>query len=319
MILRTTFKDDTLQKELIISELVQKKVQQQHPVPIVFKQKQHQTQYESDGFILMDFLSDAEIVYVLEQFEAKTKWSNEGFFRSILTSIEGYNKWANTLLEPFGKRFIEQYMINYEVIASSFMVKGKGKDSFIHAHQDTTFVDETKYASFNIWIPLVDVNYKNGAISIMKGGHRIPFSIRGSNTPDTLQNQSDFTPDKLTYVPMKAGQALVYDHRCIHVSPANKSGKTRPVMTIGIVPQNTPIFHYYYDKNGALLQKYKVDESFLYNQFLNPSKKPQNALLIDEQETTDFPSFTGESLKSFFALQIPRKKSLFEIFNFLTI
>lgn len=281
---------------------------------MIFKKPEHQKQYEKDGYILIDFLSANETNELKSAFEKMTPWFKDGFMSSVYVPQDGYKQQVDQLLEPYGKKIVDELMNNYRVIIGMFMIKGSGEQSAMYPHQDWTLVDENKFASFNIWIPLVDVDYKNGAMSIMRGGHLLPFTIRGSNVPDALQDYSKFLPEKLTYMPMKAGQALIYDHRCIHVSPPNISGKIRPACAIGLVPDQAEAFHYFFDKENKMLMRYKADKEFYFNHVHNQTQAPSNAELIDEIFTTDFYKFSDADLQTFFENQQPRKRSFIERF-----
>jgi ectoine hydroxylase-related dioxygenase (phytanoyl-CoA dioxygenase family) len=280
----------------------------QHPKIMIFKTQEHQAQYEQDGYILIDnFLSETEIAELIAKYESSTSWFKDGFMSSIYIPQEGYKEQVDAWLEPFAKRAADDYMIDYEPIVGMFMVKGAGESSAMYPHQDWTLVDENYYASFNIWIPLVDIDHHNGAMSIMKGGHKLPLTYRGSCVPDALADKEAFMPDKLTYMPMKAGQALIYDHRCIHVSPPNQSDAVRPACAIGLVPKHAEIFHYYYHKDQNLLQRYKADKAFYFGHVIAQFDPPQNATLLDEQHVTAFYMFSSEDLDPVFAVQEPRK------------
>lgn len=268
-----------------------------------FRSADLQRRYEEDGYVLLDFLSEAEVQQVLHEFDAHTGWFSQGFMSSVYAPQEDYREFADRLLRPLGERLVKEYMPHYRVVIGTFMVKGAGEQSAMYPHQDWTLVDEHRYASFNIWIPLVDTTRENGAMSIMKGGHKMPFTMRGSNVPDALADKSQFTPDKLTYMPMKAGQALVYDHRCIHVSPPNLSGKLRPAIAIGIVPAGVEVFHYFFDKEAQRLRRYKADKEFYFRHVATQFDSPKEAELIDETPAPEFHTFTPEELRPLFARQ----------------
>ena len=283
---------------------------------MIFKNPAHQKEYDNYGYIIIDFLSKSETATLLEKFNHLSPWFKDGFLASVYMPENGYKQEVDSLLQPYGERIVEKYMMNYETIIGTFMAKGFGENSAMYPHQDWTLVDEHNYASFNAWIPLVDVDHKNGAMSIMRGGHKMPFTKRGSNVPDALINYEMFYADKLTYTPLKAGQALIYDHRCIHVSPPNKTKQVRPVCAIGLVPKNVDVYHYYFDKDRNELSKFKASKEFYFNHVFNQFEKPKNAELIDEQENPLFNKFSTEELLPFFKNQVPRKKSLLEkIFN----
>jgi ectoine hydroxylase-related dioxygenase (phytanoyl-CoA dioxygenase family) len=287
----------------------------QHPTTKIFKQEQHQEQYERDGYILIDFLDIEETRHLLAQLESKINgWFKDGWFDTKCNPIEGIEEWADKLLKPFGDRLSEQIMVDYEVIESAIRVKGSGGDSAMGPHQDCNIVDETKYASFIVWIPLIDVDYKNGALSVMRGGHKLPFTIRGlfDNIPPAWESTIPFKADKLTYIPMKAGQALIMNHRCIHVSPPNQTTKVRPACLINMAPKGVQTFYYFYDKRRDVLQRYKHEKDFHIKKVDNNYITNPNSVLLDEVEAPIFPKFTDELLKPLLAQQIPRKKGFFE-------
>jgi ectoine hydroxylase-related dioxygenase (phytanoyl-CoA dioxygenase family) len=285
------------------------------PTPI-FKNPQHQEDYNRNGYVLIDYLNPTEVADILRVFNELTTWFHEGFMSSVYAPAEEYKRNMDKLLEPYAQKLVNELMPNYQVVISTLMVKGVGENSAMYPHQDWTLVDENQYASFNIWIPLVDVDWQNGAMSIMKGGHKMPFTIRGSNIPDALSNKSLFTPDKLTYMPMKAGQALIYDHRCIHVSPPNQTNQKRPACAIGIVPKEVEVFHYFYDPASHLLTKYMANKDFYFSHVATQFTAPQHATILDEQVVENFYVFTQAELDPFFAQQLPRKKGFWQkLFN----
>lgn len=278
------------------------------PMNTIFKDPQHQEQYERDGYVVVDFLDEDETRTLLAQYEKETAWFREGFMSSVYAPVDGYKEKVDALLQPVGNRFVDTYMDDYRVIIGSFMVKGEGENSAMYPHQDWTLVDETRYASFNIWMPLVDVDTQNGALSIMRGGHRMPFTYRGSCVPDALGDYSRFSPDRLTALPMKAGQALVYDHRCIHVSPPNVSGRIRPAVAIGIAPAYVDVFHYFFDKGKNKLYRFAADKSFYFNHVANQFQFPDFAVPVDGQDMDSFKVFTEDELAPFFGMQATAPK-----------
>jgi ectoine hydroxylase-related dioxygenase (phytanoyl-CoA dioxygenase family) len=299
------------------AELIAKIAQETPSVEVyekkpLFKNPQHQENYNRDGYVLIDYLNTTQVHEILKVFNELSSWFQEGFMSSVYAPEEEYKRKIDRLIEPYAQKLVNELMPDYQVIISTLMVKGAGENSAMYPHQDWTLVDETQYASFNIWIPLVDVDWKNGAMSIMKGGHHMPFTIRGSNVPDALSDKNLFTPDQLTYMPMKAGQALIYDHRCIHVSPPNQTQQKRPACAIGIVPKEVEVFHYFYDKDAKKLTRYKADKDFYFNHVATQFSAPQHATVIDEQSVESFTIFTPEELKPFFTQQIPRKKGFWE-------
>ncbi|MBX2947965.1 MAG: phytanoyl-CoA dioxygenase family protein [Crocinitomicaceae bacterium] len=277
----------------------------------IFKDAQHQNKYDVDGFFITDALDKESLSDLLRFFQKETPWFQEGFLSSVYAPIDGYKEKIDLYIESLANKLTKTLFNDYEVVINTFMVKGKGGNSEMYPHQDWTLVDETKYASFNIWIPLVDVDFDNGAIHIMKGGHKLPFTYRGSCIPDALQNHAAFHVGRLTYLPMKAGQALVYDHRCIHASPVNKSKSVRPAIVISVVPKQAEVFHLFYEKDENRLLKYTANKDFYFKHVHNQFNKPTFTLPYDTLENvTEFAIFSESDLQKIWEIQQPLRRNL---------
>ena len=277
---------------------------QQHPPAMIFQDAGHQASYERDGYVLVDALDAQEVAGLLKEFQRLTAWFEQGFLSSICVAEPGYKQAVDALLEPVGQRILARYMRDYVAVVSTFMAKGAGDDSAMYPHQDWTLVDETRHASFNIWIPLVDTTPHNGALSIMRGGHKLPFTLRGSCVPDALTDKSAFMPDRLTTLRMKAGQALIYDHRCIHASAPNRSGQVRPACAISVAPRQAELVHYFYRADVDLLQRYRADKAFFFGHVATQFQLPQSGTLLDERRAGAFHAFSAEELAPVFAMQL---------------
>ncbi len=295
----------------ISDDQIQQLIANQNPfMKSIFKNSSYQNQYETDGFFITDSLDKDSLADLLQFFQKETPWFQEGFLSSVYAPVEGYKEKIDLYIKSIAEKITATLFNDYEVVINSFMVKGRGDNSEMYPHQDWTLVDETKHASFNIWIPLVDVNFNNGAIHIMKGGHKLPFTYRGSCIPDALQDYAAFGVEKLTYLPMKAGQALVYDHRCIHASPVNKSKSVRPAIVISVVPKQAEVFHLFYEKDENRLLKYTADKDFYFKHVHNQFNKPTFTLPYDTIENVnEFAIFSESDLKKTWKIQQPFKRS----------
>lgn len=271
-----------------------------------------QSKYEQDGYVVVDCFDTTEVAEILTFFKANTQWFKEGFLSSVYAPDKHYREAVDEFLTPYANKIVSRFMKDFKVVISSFMAKGVGKQSAMYPHQDWSIVDETRFSSFNIWIPLIDVNYNNGSLYIMKGSHKLPLSYRGSNVPDALTDYAAFNENTLTYLPMKAGQALIYDHRCIHASAVNRSKIVRPACSINIAPANAEVIHCFYDKKNGVLQKYAADKNFFFEQVIRQSEKPPINNLLSKQSFGEVVKFKERELNFIFQKQLVRKQSAYE-------
>jgi ectoine hydroxylase-related dioxygenase (phytanoyl-CoA dioxygenase family) len=130
---------------------------------------------------------------------------------------------------------------NYRMLTPQFVIKQSEKGCF-PMHQDWSIVDESKYVSFILWIPLHDVDETNGAVWAIKKSHLLNRKIRGSGYlfPNySTINSKDIEP-YITKYKIKAGEALIFYHSTIHGSPNNFSNSNREALQVSIIPKSAP-------------------------------------------------------------------------------
>ncbi len=238
--------------------------------PRVFKNPEHQIQLEKKGYIIAQGLS-AENIASIEKLILQIKVKDNGYTSpSTIDFSADVSKQINDLLIPIANEICNELMIDYTAVLGLLMTKGVGNNSEMYVHQDWTLVDENIFSSFNIWIPLVDVCKDNGAMFILEGSHKLSFTFRGSYIPNCFP-AIDAPFNKLTCLAMKKGELLIYDHRCIHGSPVNKTQNIRPSAVIAIAPINSIKYHYFYkDDNKSIVEM--VADSNLLTQITSQSE-----------------------------------------------
>ena len=117
---------------------------------------------------------------------------------------------------------------------------------------------------------MVDVNFKNGIIGFLKGSH---LTYKAPTPPCPYPRVKRFNDESifemfpyLNFVPLKAGEAVIFNVKTFHGSLPNFSNEERPSIRIDLCYKNTPLFCYFLNKksNGNLMDKYSVDDTFLY-------------------------------------------------------
>ena len=214
----------------------------------VFKDEQLQTQLNNNGFVVLDFLNKEEINALLNLFNAKHPNGVNGFYTSTFATDVEYRKEVDALIQAQMKRNLESYFFDYKIHCGSFIAKGADEKSALKMHQDMTLVDESIYTGINIWIPLIDLTTENGAIEVLPRSHRLFKTYRGASLPDIYDGIESSVYKLMKPYYLKAGQALIFDQSIIHYSPANKSGKVRPVINTFVTHKDAGIQICYWDK-----------------------------------------------------------------------
>lgn len=256
-------------------------------VPL-FLDKETQTKFDTDGFVKIPLLNANE-VEDLKNYYLAQKHDHIGEY-GFHVSLDNDNE--NYISGVFEKLFgvlvpkLNPLLNDYKPFTASYVIKEAGLQNIVPPHQDWTFVDETEFCSATVWIPLMDVNKNNGALSVIKGSHHLFNEPRCSPSPQAKSVLSNHLFDIFPFVEvidMLAGEALVFNNRTVHASPPNISGVTRIGVGIGITQKNAQLVHHYQiPDNEETVNVYHVSETFF--------KKYNNAKLSKLFSTNQAPS-----------------------------
>jgi len=218
---------------------------------------------DEKGYFTIQLLSDQEVIDISNIYRQLQVDTNEIHTVTLHSDKQEVKKLVFEKLKEYFTPKLNQLISSYRVSGGGFYYKASGNsNNAVPAHQDWTLVDEDKYAAYNIWIPLMDVDKTNGAYHVIDGSHKKKFTYRGSNIPSAC-SKIEYTWDDLTYIPLKKGEAIVYDVRLIHATPPNVTSKDRISAVINVVPEEAQLIHCYMEnKNSSEVLIYGIDEEF---------------------------------------------------------
>ena len=214
-----------------------------------------------DGYVVIPFLTEDEVRSLIHFYYQYHNMQLNGMYATAhVSDIELRIKMNNYIEDKFS-RAIKSVFINATALGGSYIAKGKGEIGTLNPHQDWNIVDEDKYRSFNIWVPLVDLNENNGAICILPQSHLWGKTYRSANISSSFQDTESELWVKMSRIFLKAGEALIYDHRLIHASGENTTDEIRLAAVFGIIPEEAEMF-YYHKKDESTIEIYESDPKF---------------------------------------------------------
>lgn len=186
------------------------------------------------GYAVLDLLTPDHVAALADLFTREHPEEIKGFMASVHMRDGEVRQRVNEGIGSILRGPLDMAMRDYRPLGGSFIAKAKGYPEPLRPHQDWTIVEEDRFRSFNVWIPLCDVDERNGAIRVLPGSHRWLKDVRGPNTPTPWAGVQTTLWEATRVLPMKAGQALVYDHRLIHASGPNNSSQARVAAVFGV-------------------------------------------------------------------------------------
>lgn len=224
----------------------------------IFRDDAYQDHLDRFGWVKFPFLSDAEVNELLVRSREIVPTFAEGFKATFHMSPEVKAAVADTIKSAFAPRIANLLLGDYRTISTTlFSKKGIGKGE-IPMHQHISYTDEANGVSaYTVWVPLVDTDESNGNLHVVSGTHRLrKFPRAVYLTSDDLDYYSPacwrLFEERSQAVPMKAGEALVFENSLLHGSPPSRTDDMRIVAAAVIVPIEAETFMYSRAEDGRL-------------------------------------------------------------------
>lgn len=217
---------------------------------------------EQSGFTTVHLLPPDTVAELRGHLDRLELDASHGFFASS-NDLEGATARSvadriTELAAPHLRRFLP----DHEPFLASFLSKGRDHGSAVSFHQDLTYTDERHARTIVAWIPLCDVDARNGAVAVVPGSHRWTTGCRaGGRQPLPTEPHQDALTAMAQVMPLAAGDALLYDAALVHGSDANPTDAGRPAVGIALAPRGAPLVHVHRADDGALTA-WSVDADF---------------------------------------------------------
>lgn len=234
----------------------------------MFSDVKLQQQFDEKGYVIVPFLNADEVGEMTQYYNNQNqRIENYDATYAEFSVLNAENETRKKIFEKITSVFLPKaktVLYNCKPIIANYVCKEAGK-GFVPVHQNWAVVDETKYASVSIWCPLVDVIKENGTLAFVDGSHKYFRGPRGSYANRSFKEIDDLIVNNyLTFVNVKAGDAIILDDSVIHYSAVNSSDKMRLAIQLIMLPAEAQPYHYTFtESNGKITADlYEVDAAY---------------------------------------------------------
>ncbi|MBX9655107.1 phytanoyl-CoA dioxygenase family protein [bacterium] len=244
----------------------------------IFKDAALDKQFRHQGYVVVPLLDDETVASLYKCFEDSQTPNIGGFHGTMYHADRDYRIRLDGIIKEALEPNVDRILNNYRPFLCNFMIKEPGEaSSEMPLHQDWSFVQEPEEVSVHIWCPLVDVNHENGNLAVVPGSHHLSDTVRAFADDCPFREQFPLLRESyLRELPMKAGEAVLFDGRLVHSSPPNVTNRRRVIaQSIGI-PKDSPIYHSW-RVSPTEVEIYEVPEVFFFDYILHQA--PQNVPL----------------------------------------
>ncbi|MES2619990.1 MAG: phytanoyl-CoA dioxygenase family protein [Bacteroidota bacterium] len=248
------------------------------------------SQIEKNGFAVVPFATVQQIEELQNFYHSLPEVNAKGTYVTMFHPSYEYRKKVEEKIRKLFAAKAESYLNGYRVLYTNLMIKEPGPEGDFPVHQDWTYVDESHFASYAFWIPLQNVDTTNGVLHVVRGSHKFITALRGPYVYEPFKQLSGNIKMKHAEpINLKAGEALIWDHRLIHFSLPNLSSLPRMAFTLIAVPKATDAIHCFGldESRGTEIQKYLVDTDFFLRYIIGTPPEGVKLLeTVSQRETT---------------------------------
>ena len=234
--------------------------------------------FRHQGYVVVPLLDQETVASLLAYFDETQTPNIGGFHGTMYHADRDYRVRLDGVIKKALEPMVARVLLNYRPFLCNFMVKEPGEaSSEMPLHQDWSFVREPEESSVHIWCPLVDVNHENGCLAVVPGTHHLSDTIRAFADDCPFREQFPMIRENyLRELPMKAGEAVLFDGRLVHSSPPNVSSRRRVIAQAIGIPKDSLIYHSW-RVSPTEVETYEVPEAFFFDYVLH--QQPQNVQL----------------------------------------
>ncbi|MBI1286617.1 MAG: hypothetical protein GC178_03470 [Flavobacteriales bacterium] len=235
-----------------------------------------------EGYITLPFLNMKEIDQLKELFwEHHSQDEVEGLYVSAHFKNDAQIHQISDAIQQIFKRAINEHIENGMTLGGTFISKPPHQTEPLQPHQDWSIVDESRYRSFTIWVPLDDVSEENGCMYVLPKSHEYVRGYRHISIDSVFGKIYDTVWKHMKPVHLKAGEAIVFDHALGHASKPNTTDKVRIAATHSLISKD-PEMRFYWNNDGV------VEEYVGENDFYNTPEAKVGPGTLRKVRTLDF-------------------------------
>ncbi len=230
--------------------------------PPTFVDPELEAQFRDVGYVVVDLLDPDQVARLNATCEhhhpeAVTTWDSDFFS----TSLEAKAEIAGAIQAEIEPK-TDHVLTGHQAIMTNFAINWPGPDGGLVLHHHSSIVDERTHRSVVVWCAINDATEENGTLHVVERSHLVPRGAWGGGRPNWFADRHDrLIEDHLTSIPVRAGQALMFDNALLHCSFPNVAREPRRTALAIMAPRGVPL-RYYKWVPGGTTRAYALEPDF---------------------------------------------------------
>jgi beta-hydroxylase len=232
----------------------------------VLRDPQLETLLRRDGFVTMPLISRGAAAELRDRYAELSGFARSGFASDLVVDDIEYRRKVDDTIAAALDEAAAAAFVGYEPFLRNFLCKYPGADSELYLHRDWMYIDERQGGrTYAVWVALEDIDTDNGQLRVLRRSHTMDRSLRGTSLTGSFLEHEDLIRPRLLSVPVRAGEAVIFDNALVHCSYPNHTAVPRVAAAVGLKPVGTPLIHFRRidDRTAA---RYDIDAGFFLSE-----------------------------------------------------
>lgn len=230
----------------------------------MFKDTIYQNAIDKFGYALFPFLEE-------EHVKALQKLYNEhvddgkiaGMYANHNRNEVAKSKYLSEKIIEILQPKLREKFNDFTPFISHFVVKAAQSENEFALHQDWNIVDEKKFKSYHIWMPLDITHRENGGMFVVPGSHHFFNNHRsGSLGTSAISSNKDLNQLKEELI-IPRGNALAWHGATFHGSFPNSSEQNRISVVLVMYERKATTHYYHLNSNTQQIDIYPLTPNLL--------------------------------------------------------
>ena len=238
-----------------------------------------------DGYVVVDLISPEVVAELLDLCrslhpEPASAWESDFYSPSAEVKRTVHERLAAGFAPA-----VERVFVGHHTVLHNFIMNWPGSDGGLVLHQHSSVVDERRFRSVLIWCALTDATEENGTLHVVPGSHLVQVGPRPERSQSWCHaHERQLLADHLVSVPVRAGQALIFDNQLLHCSFPNATDEPRVSAAAIVIPDAAePLF--FEAVGSSAVQVHRLDPAFFLTHEAGDLEwaRPEGLELIEER------------------------------------
>lgn len=227
---------------------------------VKFRDPAAQAEFEKQGFVVRRLLSDEEVRGARQRLEAagmgrsfeRNDWE-DSYYNSMFEREEGFQRRFRQAMGDLFHPRLDLLLDHGRYFETSLLYKpAQSRELKLHQHVPLT---EKPFAhSIFCWCPLEDADETSGTLMVVPGSHLMLRFIRTLKTEEFFMDyRAELTRRHAVPVPLKAGEAILFENSLLHGSYPNHGDSSRPVVLTIVLEQGAVHALYKHEASGETI------------------------------------------------------------------